>query len=64
MANNELRRLLLLEEVAEALRLSPRSVQRLVRNEQLAAVQLGRSLRFDPNDVAQFIQRNRKRKLI
>lgn len=60
MGGAELQRLLDLEAAAEVLNVSPRSVQRLVRDEKLKAVHVGRSLRFHPDDLLAFIQRNRK----
>lgn len=60
MSRSDLPRLRDLEEAAAVLNVSPRSVQRLVRDHKLKAVHVGRSLRFHPDDLAAFIQDNRK----
>ena len=44
--------LLTTREAADLLRVHPRTVQRLVRRGDLAAVRLGTATRFDPDDVA------------
>jgi excisionase family DNA binding protein len=47
--------LLTTDEVAELLRVHPRTVQRLVERGQLAAVHLGSAVRFDPDDLGGLI---------
>jgi excisionase family DNA binding protein len=45
-----------LKEVADLLRVSARTVQRLLSGGELSAVRVGRSIRFERDDVEQFIQ--------
>jgi excisionase family DNA binding protein len=49
--------LLTTSEAAEALRVHPRTVQRLVERGQLDAIHLGAAVRFDPQDVAELTAR-------
>lgn len=49
---------LTVKEVAEALRLSPRTVNRLISERRLASVLLGRSRRVRPEAVAEFLTAN------
>jgi excisionase family DNA binding protein len=49
-------RLLTLPEVAAFLRLSPRSVRRLVGSRRLPCVRIGRVLRFHPADLFRFVE--------
>ena len=48
--------LLTVPEVAKILRLSPRTVWRLIRDERLPAVRIGRSVRVHPDAVAALIK--------
>lgn len=48
--------LLVEREVAELLRMSPRSIARLVAAGHLPRVKIGRSVRFRPADVSALIQ--------
>jgi len=57
--NPEFRKLLVLKEVADVLRISPRSVQRLVKDQNLRALRVGGSLRFHQDDLERFIERQR-----
>ena len=47
--------LLTTREAADLLRVHPRTVQRLVRRGDLAAVRLGTATRFDPDDIARLV---------
>lgn len=49
---------LTVKEVAEALRLSPRTVNRLISERRLASVRLGRSRRVRREAVADFLNAN------
>ena len=48
-------------EAADALRVHPRTVQRLVERGQLSAVHLGTAVRFDPADIADLTDRLKHR---
>jgi excisionase family DNA binding protein len=48
-------RLLTVAEVAELLRLSVRSVRRLIAEKQLRVVRVGRSVRVRPEDLKSFL---------
>jgi excisionase family DNA binding protein len=48
-------RLLRVDEVAKVLAISERSVHRLVDDGAIAVVRIGRSVRFDPADVHDFV---------
>ena len=52
-------RLLTLGEVAELLRVDPRTVERLVASGNLVAVRFGRNVRVTPDDLAAFQQARR-----
>jgi excisionase family DNA binding protein len=51
--------LLSLEEIAERLSVSVRTVQRLVADDELRPFYVGTSPRFDPRDVADYLERTR-----
>lgn len=53
--------LLTTNEAADALRVHPRTVQRLVERGQLSAVHLGTAVRFDPADIADLTERFKRR---
>jgi excisionase family DNA binding protein len=53
--------LLTTREAAAALRVHPRTVQRLVERGQLSAVHLGTAVRFDPADIADLTDRFKRR---
>jgi excisionase family DNA binding protein len=53
--------LLTTQEAADALRVHPRGVQRLVERGQLSAVHLGTAVRFDPADIADLTDRLKRR---
>jgi excisionase family DNA binding protein len=53
--------LLTTREVADALHVHPRTVQRLVERGQLSAVHLGTAVRFDPADIADLTDRLKRR---
>ena len=53
--------LLTTQEAADALRVHPRTVQRLVERGQLCAVHLGTAVRFDPADIADLTDRLKRR---
>jgi excisionase family DNA binding protein len=48
--------MLMTEEVAAMLRVSPRRVRELIRRGTLPGVRLGRQLRVDPGKLAEFIR--------
>ena len=48
-----------IEQVAESLPVSVRTVRRLVLTQGLVAVKFGKSLRFTQTDIAAFIQQSR-----
>jgi len=52
-------RLMLVEEVAEYLGISERTVWREVAAERLPCVRIGRSARFDPHDVFRYVARQK-----
>ena len=52
-------RLLLLEQVAEGLGVSTRTVRRLIARRELVACRLGRSVRVHPDDLAAYVSRQR-----
>lgn len=62
-AESPVLKLLDTNECADALRLSRRSVQDLVRTRQLGHVKIGRSLRFSCADIAAFVESNRVKPL-
>ena len=47
--------LMTLAEVARALRLSEKTVRRMVARRRMPCVRIGRSLRFDEADVSRFV---------
>lgn len=51
--------LLTLEEVAEVLRLNPRTIRRLIAARRLPCVRLAGRIRFLPADVVRFVQARR-----
>jgi excisionase family DNA binding protein len=53
--------LLTTQEAADALRVHPRTVQRLVERGQLSTVHLGTAVRFDPADIADLTERFKRR---
>jgi excisionase family DNA binding protein len=53
--------LLTTREAADALRVHPRTVQRLVERGQLSTVHLGTAVRFDPADIADLTDRLKRR---
>ena len=52
-------RLLLIDQVAEGLGVSPRTVRRLIARRELVACRLGRSIRVHPDDLAAYVNRHR-----
>jgi excisionase family DNA binding protein len=52
-------RLLLIDQVAEGLGVSSRTVRRLIARRELVACRLGRSVRVHPDDLAAYIDRRR-----
>jgi excisionase family DNA binding protein len=53
--------LLLIDQVAEGLSVSARTVRRLIARRELAARRFGRSVRVHPDDLAAYIDRHRGR---
>ncbi len=60
-ANDRPARLLTLPEVASALRVSPKTIRRLVAGRGLPHYRLGRVLRFDPADVSRWLTARKER---
>jgi excisionase family DNA binding protein len=56
-----LARLLLIDDVAEGLGVSTRTVRRLIAKGELVACRLGRLVRIHPDDLAAYIDRRRGR---
>jgi excisionase family DNA binding protein len=54
-------RLLLIDHVAEGLGVSARTVRRLIARRELVACHLGRSVRVHPDDLADYVNRQRGR---
>jgi excisionase family DNA binding protein len=54
-------RLLLIDQVAEGLGVSTRTVRRLIARRELVACHLGRSVRVHPDDLAAYIDGRRGR---
>src|SRR4030067_2089737 len=55
-------RLLRAEQVAEMLGCSKWNVYALAEREELPSIRIGRSVRFDPEDVVEFVNKRRQRK--
>ena len=53
--SESLARLLTLEQLSHLLQLHERTIRRLVARRRLPCVRLGRSVRFDPADVARWL---------
>jgi excisionase family DNA binding protein len=51
--------LLTIEEAAARMKMSVRYVRRLVAERRIAFHRLGRAVRFDPTDLAEFVQAGR-----
>lgn len=51
--------LLTIEEAADRIKMSVRYLRRAVAERRIAFHRLGRSIRFDPADLAAFVQANR-----
>src|SRR5919108_147993 len=54
-------RLLLIDQVAEALGVSMKTVYRLIARRELVACRLGRSVRVHPDDLTDYVDRQRGR---
>jgi len=54
-------RLITTPQAAIHLGVSPRTVKNLMRNGKLPYIKIGRSTRFDPDDLATFIARHRRK---
>jgi len=52
-------RLLLIDQVAEGLGVSAKTVRRLIARRELVACRLGRSVRVHPHDLAAYIDQRR-----
>ena len=55
----ELPKLLTTTETAQALGVSKRTLQELAAERKIAQIKFGRNVRFDPADIAAFIEANR-----
>jgi excisionase family DNA binding protein len=53
--SNCLSRLLTLEQLSQFLQLHERTIRRLVAGRRMPCVRLGRTIRFDPADVARWL---------
>ena len=51
--------LLTVKQVADYLSVSSRTVRRLIADEALRCVQVGRQKRFDPKDLAAYLKANK-----
>lgn len=51
--------LLTLEQVAQYLTVSSRTVRRMIDNKELRCVQVGRQKRIDPKDLDAFVKANK-----
>jgi excisionase family DNA binding protein len=58
-ASSPCSKLLLIDQVAEGLGVSTRTVRRLIARGELVACRLGRSVRVHPDDPAAYIDRRR-----
>jgi len=56
---SDLERLLTSREVAELLRLNPKTVERMARAGRLPSVRVARRLRFRPSDIASWLTARR-----
>ena len=54
-------RLLLIDQVADGLGVSTKTVRRLIARRELVACRLGRSVRVHPDDLAAYVNRRRGR---
>lgn len=52
-------KLLKTDEAAESLGIGVRTLQEKVEAREIACIRIGRAVRFDPADLAAFIERNR-----
>lgn len=52
--------LLTLEQVAQYLSISSRTVRRLIDDKELRCVQIGRQKRIDPKDLEAFVKANKE----
>ena len=50
-----MKKLLTVNELAEMLSVNQLTVRRMVQRGQLTAVRIGRAIRFDPDDVEEFL---------
>jgi excisionase family DNA binding protein len=56
----ELSKLLTLPEVAEILRVSPKTVRRMAARQRIPCVRFGRALRFFPGDILAWLSARRE----
>jgi len=52
--------ILTLEEVAKRLRVSERTILRLLKQQRIKGYKVGRAWRFEPTDVEEYVQHQRK----
>ena len=57
-------RLLRAEEVAKMLACSKWFVYALAKRKELPSISIGRTVRFDPKDVVEFVNQHRQRKAV
>lgn len=50
------RNLLTVEQLAKRLSVNPMTVRRMIRRGQIAAVRIGRAIRFRPEDIDAFLE--------
>ena len=64
LPGNERMQLLTVDEAAQALRLHPSSLRRIIRRGKLPLIRIGRAQRVDPEDLRRFIDARRFRRVI
>lgn len=64
MSENEVNptadKLLTVSEVAETLRLVPQTIYRMARRGELPSLKFGRTIRFDRQDIEEFLKGNNR----
>jgi len=60
VTDNSLPRLLTIDQVAAHLGTSPRHIRRLIAERRVPYLKVGRLVRFDPNDVAGWLEDSRR----
>ena len=60
--HSKMEKLLSLSETAEILGIKPPTLYNWISEEKITVVKVGRLVKFDPGDVRQFIEKNKKHK--